>query len=96
MTHCCTKMKGFIKDHEEIEYDFSVDGYSIVLSEDEDATRQKLCYCPWCGKEYRLGLGYVWMDILRDEYGIIDPIFDDRDKVPPEFWTDEWWRKRGL
>jgi hypothetical protein len=33
---------------------------------------------------------------LREEYGIKDPIFDDKDKVPPEFETDEWWKKRGL
>lgn len=37
-----------------------------------------------------------WYDILDKEYNIKDPVEDDREKVPPEFWTEEWWRKRGL
>ena len=37
-----------------------------------------------------------WDEILEKEYGITEPFFEDKDRVPPEFWTDEWWKKRGL
>lgn len=53
-------------------------------------------YCPWCGKKLPASLTDEWWDVLEKEYGILDPRGDDREKVPPEFWTDEWWRKRGL
>jgi hypothetical protein len=53
-------------------------------------------YCPWCGTKLPTELSDEWYDTLEKEYGIISPIHDERKKVPPEFWTDEWWKKRGL
>lgn len=79
-----------------MEYDLQFDYYSMLLSEDQDATHRKICYCPWCGHKFHEMPDEAWSTILREEYGITDPIVHDRDKVPPEFWTDEWWRKRGL
>ena len=34
--------------------------------------------------------------MLEDEYGITDPHDKEYDKVPAEFKTDEWWKKKGL
>jgi hypothetical protein len=37
-----------------------------------------------------------WCTILKNEYGITDPRGSEADKIPEEFQTDEWWKKRGL
>ncbi len=49
-----------------------------------------------CDNKLPRNLDNEWSKILREEYGITDPNFDDKDKVPEEFYTDEWWKKRGL
>jgi hypothetical protein len=38
----------------------------------------------------------IWFEILEKEYGLERPISKDKDSVPQEFLTDEWWKKRGL
>ncbi len=53
-------------------------------------------FCPYCGKKMPKELSDEWYDILEKEYGIKDPIHCDKKQVPQEFWTDEWWKKRGL
>jgi len=53
-------------------------------------------YCPFCGSYLGKDLSDEWYDTLEKEYGIISPRHNERDKVPPEFWTDEGWKKRGL
>jgi hypothetical protein len=38
-----------------------------------------------------------WRSILKKEYHIEDPWEASYEgRVPPEFMTDEWWKKRGL
>lgn len=53
--------------------------------------------CPWCGVRLPKYLSEEREEILRNEYGI-DKEWDDKQKVkiPAEFKTDEWWKKRGL
>ena len=53
-------------------------------------------YCPFCGTKLPRELWDEWLDTLEKEYGIEDPTDSEREKVPAEFWTDEWWKKRGL
>ncbi len=53
-------------------------------------------YCPWCDTNLPKELSDEWYDILENEYNITDPIGEERSKVPAEFWTGEWWKKRGL
>lgn len=52
-------------------------------------------YCPWCGATLPTSLCDEWYNILKTEYGLEDPVVDDREKVPAEFWSEEWWKKRG-
>jgi len=52
--------------------------------------------CPWCGTKLPSSLADKWFEVLKEEYGIEDPSDEDRDRVPTEFRTDEWWKKRGL
>lgn len=55
-------------------------------------------YCPWCGTKLNKDLRDEFFDILEQEYKIETNIGDcfDRIDLPPEFKTDEWWKKRGL
>ncbi|WP_341759046.1 DUF6980 family protein [Candidatus Tisiphia endosymbiont of Ptychoptera albimana] len=56
----------------------------------------EIMFCPWCGTQLPASLADTWYDTLEKEYNITDPTHHDRKKVPPEFKTDEWWKKRGL
>lgn len=53
-------------------------------------------YCPWCGYHFSKNLSNEWFDIIRKEYDLEPWRPDEYDKIPPEFLTDEWWKKRGL
>ena len=56
-------------------------------------------YCPWCGTRLPRSLEDDWDVVLEKEYGVvIDNPFDKKEtkKIPAEFLTDEWWKKRGL
>lgn len=53
-------------------------------------------YCMFCGKKLPLSLRDEWFDILEKEYGLERPASGDKKKVPEEFWTEEWWKKREL
>ena len=53
-------------------------------------------YCMFCGKKLPLSLRDEWYDTLENEYRLESPMEEDRKKVPKEFWTEEWWKKRGL
>ena len=57
--------------------------------------RQKLRFCPWCGRVLPAGLRETWFELVREGSGLLDAWPRDR-RVPKEFKSDEWWRKRGL
>ncbi|MCC8399752.1 MAG: hypothetical protein LN563_04205 [Rickettsia endosymbiont of Platyusa sonomae] len=104
---CCKKMKQIIKeirdknliDHS-IVYNKRYREFFVHFNEEaEQRDREMLMdifWCPWCGTKLPKGLSNEWWDILEQEYNIKDPSDSESDKVPAEFWTDEWWKKRGL
>lgn len=53
-------------------------------------------YCMFCGKKLPFSVSDEWFEILKKEYGLERPLTADKKKVPQEFLTDEWWKKRGL
>ena len=55
-------------------------------------------FCPRCGTKLATDLTAEWERILEEEYGIHDPYISSEDKkrIPQDFLTDEWWKKRGL
>lgn len=55
-----------------------------------------MMFCPNCGTRFPLSLRDQWFDILEKEYGLEDPMDDDRKQVPEEFFTNGWWIKRRL
>lgn len=50
-------------------------------------------YCPWCGKKLLDSLRANYFDIIFDELKLDG---DEDIRLPVEFKSDEWWKKRGL
>jgi len=93
--HCCPLISTFIKDPRiSIYYSKRFREYSI---ETTSGAYQMVDYCPFCGTKLPSRLRDKLFDILEDQYGIDSP-FDNRQttKIPEEFNTDEWWKKRNL
>ena len=58
---------------------------------------RQINFCPYCGATLPQGLSDIWFDVLEKEYGLDNPAGPEQEKkVPAEFKTDEWWKKRGL
>ena len=98
--HCCSLMQDFLEENKvAIGYSKKLRAYYIDLKTSKIAC-QTMYFCPWCGKKLP--------KILEDEYDqaisvkLSIPIGDitletyDDPRLPLEFKTDEWWKKRGL
>ena len=107
LKHCCGHMDKYTIMGEEdpiIEYESSIRSYTFLLREDNKyiGVNQRLWYCPWCGTKLPEDLGDEWDEALKTEYNLtINDFVDkkgrwDESKIPEEFKTDEWWKKRGL
>ena len=105
MKVCCPKMyknKAEFKKEKDRDHDVIFDSVwrEYMIHSYKDRSYGDFCsiinYCPWCGAELPKVLSDEWFDILEEEYGIEDPTNEEKDKVPEEFKTDEWWKKRGL
>jgi len=77
-----------------VEYSKQWREYSI--RDFNSTSRSLLMFCPNCGTRLPLSLRDEWFDILEHEYGLDDPMEDDKKKVPKEFLNDEWWKSRDL
>jgi hypothetical protein len=56
-----------------------------------------ISHCPWSGKPLPKSLSDEWNDAVNDVLGTDEWSHEDaREKLPREFWTEDWWRKRGL
>ena len=91
---CCNKIKEAIEKYNAIEIEEEVRGY-FINSSNKDVSLA-LNFCPFCGQNLGKRLNSEFYDILCKQYGIEYPETIEADKVPEEFKTDEWWRKRGL
>jgi len=95
---CCWDMDVMIEDNDtlyNVKYNSKLREY--YLESLEGPYMRILEYCPWCGIHLKLGLRDEWFDILEHEYGLDLPDIPDQEKkIPAEFKTDEWWKKRGL
>ncbi len=91
MEHCCEEMTFHIHEMEKImRYFPKFRSYGIKV--DESVT-QGIIYCPWCGTKLPRDLTSELAHIVFEELKLDD--FRDP-RLPEEFKTDEWWRKRGL
>lgn len=93
--HCCLTMdRGLISDANILHYSAKFREYGVLIPKSTGCILMD--YCMFCGKKLPLSLRDEWFEILEKEYGLENPYEEDRKKVPAEFWTDEWWKKRGL
>ncbi|WP_342269806.1 DUF6980 family protein [Rickettsia endosymbiont of Orchestes rusci] len=94
--HSCKEMKIFLSESRDpIKYDPVFREYYIEIKGSFNIIT--MSYCPWCGTKLPKELRNEFFDIL-DEYGIetdIGEYIKDK-RIPAEFRTDEWWKKRGL
>lgn len=100
--HCCNTMRSYLNDpyneYELVQYNADVRSYRFPLYCDGkyDKVQQLLFYCPWCGKKLPNELAEEWDDILETQYGLSENDRLDDSKLPEDFKTDAWWKKRGL
>ena len=99
---CCNDMEYYITTNEQdsISYNTITRKYSVPFI---SGLYHEIWYCPWCGYKLPKSLSKEWELTLLNEEGIAQKILDDygiesyaEKLIPPEFKTDEWWKKRGL
>ena len=78
-------------DDKVIKYNAKLREFSLRVSSE---VVQCIDFCPWCATRLPDGLRKEWFEAL-EAVGVEDPLFEP-DKIPAEFKTDEWWKKRSL
>jgi hypothetical protein len=97
MKNCCAEMEKFVSEKEiHISYCPKTRVYGIAYKAGTGGGIQLINFCPWCGKSLPKKLTDEYYDIIHDDLKL--DIFDKnyKRKMPSEFKTDEWWKKRGL
>ncbi len=93
---CCETFKEFLNDCKVgLAYEKQDRRFSILIARNMGS--QAISHCPWCGEELPSLLENKREEVLLEEFGI-DDICDkeQKQKIPAEFLTDEWWKKRVL
>lgn len=94
-SHCCREMNEYLQDKRiPIVYSPMFREYALPLGYGSSA-KQCLFFCPWCGSKLPSGLRDIFFEILEKEHGLepnpeilLDP------RLPEEFKSDLWWKKR--
>ncbi len=103
--YCCKKLYELLEDNETpFEYSPRLREYYIVDKPEAYLKKNEVCmaytifYCPECGVKFPPSLADMWFDIIENQYGFKLSISNKSllKKLPKEFQTDEWWKKRGL
>lgn len=92
--YCCEKMKEAMECGK---YGLSYDrqfAATFCIRRDEFCS-WLWSFCPFCGKDISWKQE-AYEKVLKNEFGITDLTDDEEKKLPDEFLTDEWWKKRGL
>ena len=93
--HCCLTMHTELLNATTVlKYSSQYREYGIKVPESTGGVL--IAHCMACGKKLPLSLRDEWFHILHQESGLMDPIEDDKDKIPQGFLSDEWWKQRGL
>ncbi len=96
--YCCDTMEFHLTTESEklVEYELMNREYSLIVAKSAYGTHQPILFCPWCGHKFPKSLCREWEELVLKEFGITEYDYWNEDKIPPEFKTDEWWKKRGL
>lgn len=99
---CCKGLKGAIDFfNTPIRYISRYREYRIKdqgFNDDEELfVSSKLLYCPWCGEKFSKSLFNSWKREIAIQFGVVDILNkEELKKIPKEYMTDEWWKKKGL
>jgi hypothetical protein len=89
--NCCEQMAFHAKEKEKIiVYEPITRRIGIKVN---DNVFQLIKYCPWCSSKLPIELSNVLSKIIFDDLKLDG--YDDN-RIPEEFKTDEWWKKREL
>ena len=95
MEHCCNKMNAYATEKNSLlDYDSYIRSFMFFV-DSPNGTHEHMNYCPWCGTQLPEELTEKWINLLNKKFGIEEP-FREWDRIPPEFKTDAWWKRRGL
>ena len=92
---CCLTMDSALKEPLEfiLFYDPTYREYEVRT---KNHAGFSLKYCSFCGKKLPKSLHREMDMVLEQEYGLDTSLGIKKKNMPPEFLTDEWWKKRGL
>lgn len=101
--YCCETLQTWIKDQKCPVYycakrrDYGISTPEALVKKYEMYDCYRLNFCPACGIKVPENLIDAWYDVLQQECGLDDPVFnpEQNKRIPTEFLTDEWWKKRG-
>jgi len=85
-----------------LEYDRVKRLYSIVSvpqafrKKNELSIAYEITHCPFCGTRFPKELSDEWYAIVEKEFGITSALDENIQKLPQEFLSDEWWKKRKI
>ncbi len=96
--YCCNRMNLAAEDKDNpVRYNPIFREYCVKLIPNA-IIAELINACPWCGYKFPKPLIEQFFEIVETEYGIEDgylEIFKNK-KLPKEFHSDEWWKKRKL
>ena len=95
---CCFALNAMINEGDDPLYNVKYDSKTreYFLKSLEGPYIRSFEYCPWCGYHFSKNLSDEWFSVIRHELHLNPWDPDDRVKIPEEFLTEEWWKKRGL
>lgn len=93
--HCCLVMEARLENP--LEFMMYYDPvFRIYYIDNQNYAKFSLDYCPSCGKMLPKKLRECWIKTIQEELHIEEPFSMDRRKLPKEFKSDAWWKKRNL
>ncbi|MGC2310117.1 MAG: hypothetical protein WA432_00655 [Candidatus Babeliaceae bacterium] len=95
--HCCDMMTECTHDSRvPLNYQPQFRRYIVSLT-GPNADFRQILFCPWCDTKLPESLEDTYYEILDKEYGLTQGLDIQNDRrIPQEFKSDEWWKKRGL
>lgn len=110
--YCCEMIKDIVNrvitknDHYgdcPVTYDPSIRLFSLRVcpwtrkhTGQEIEASYEIKFCPWCGKRFPKDLSINRSKTIDKEHICPTPCNGDDRHIPAEFFSDEWWKKRGL
>ena len=92
--HCCSGMKYAVEDP--LCYLYYNEKFREYWMRDDKSTSGIVAnFCFHCGAQLPDSVRKLWYNILETEYKLEYPDRDLR-KVPKDFRSEIWWKKRGL